>query len=75
MKTTIQLKKYRVVITKENGTSKTSHTNDFEFALKLQEKYKAFARKHNLTWTISLYGQGFLIETETINPSRIIVVN
>ena len=74
MKTIIYLKKYQVVITKEDGTTKISHTNDFEFALKLQEKYKVFARKHNLTWTISLYGQGFLVESETINPSSIIEV-
>lgn len=70
----IYLKKYQVIITKADGTEKISHTNDFEFALKLQEKYKAFAKNHSLTWTVSLYGQGFLIESETINPTKVIAI-
>ena len=67
---TINLKKYHVEIITKEGRVKTIHTNDFDFAMKMQDKYKAFAIKHNLTWTVSLYGEGFLIESETINPTR-----
>jgi hypothetical protein len=69
------LKKYRIVLETKRGQYKEIHTNDFEKALRFQEKYKAFAKKHNLTWTVSLFGQGFLIESETINPTRIIAIN
>lgn len=72
---TFSLKKYHIVLETERGQYKEIHTNDFEKALRIQEKHKAFAKKHNLTWTVSLFGQGFLIESETINPTRTIAIN
>lgn len=74
MKKTINLMKYHVETTKEDGTVKTSHTNNFEQASRMYDKFKAFAKKHNLTWTVSLYGEGFLLESETINPTRVLAM-
>lgn len=75
MRTIISLKKWHVETVTETGRIKTHHTNDFEQALRIQDRCKEFARKHSLTWTVSLYGQGFLMESETINPTEIIAIN
>jgi hypothetical protein len=49
---------------------------DFENALRMFEKSKTFCEKHNISANVSLFGKdGFLIETTTINPAKVIVLN
>lgn len=51
--------------------------SDFDQALRMFAKAKAFAISHNLTWTVSLWekcnnGKRWLIKSETLNPTSII---
>jgi hypothetical protein len=69
------LRKYEIITETATGRIKSVTTDDYEQALRMFEKYKQFAKKHNITLTISLYGQGFLYESETVNPTKIISIN
>lgn len=69
------LRKYEIVIETAEGNIKTVTTNDYEQAWRMFGKYKQFAEKHNITLVVSLYGEGFLYESKTINPTRIIKMN
>lgn len=66
------LKKYEIITETADGRVKSVTTDDYEQALRIFDKYKQFAKKHNICLIISLYGQGFLYESETVNPTRII---
>lgn len=69
------LRKYEIVTETAEGNIKAVTTNDYEQALRMFDKYKKFAEKHNITLVVSLYSEGFLYESETINPTRIIKMN
>ena len=69
------LRKYELITETATGRIKNVTTDDYEQALRMFEKYKQFAKKHNITLVISLYGQGFLYESITVNPTKTIVLN
>lgn len=56
----------------EAGTYKSICTDDFEQALRMYDKIKRFAEKHNLTMGIALWGNRWLVQSTTINPTKII---
>ena len=54
-------------------------TNNFEQALRVYDKFKMFAEKHNLTLNVSLYinyqDNPTILQTEIINPTKTIEIN
>lgn len=75
MTVTRTLRKYEIITETADGRIKSVTTNDYEQAYRMFEKYKQFAKKHNITLVISLYEQGFLLDSVTINPTRTIIIN
>lgn len=51
---------------------KTVETNDYDQALRMYEKVKRFAENHKTTMIIALWLNGWLVQTETVNPTAII---
>ena len=52
---------------------KTVKTADFEQVLRMYDKAKVFAEKHNLTWVIALWdSDGWLVKSHTVNPTGIV---
>ena len=46
---------------------KTVRTNDFEQALRMYNKIKKFAENHGLVWIISMWYNGWLEKSTTVN--------
>lgn len=71
----------KYVVTMNGDWFKTVRTNDYKQAYRMYEKLKAFAAKRGATVTVSIrwfreiLKPGVLLETETINPTRIIKLN
>lgn len=65
-------RKYEIVREDIKGNVKSVTTDDYEQALRIYEKCKHFAKQHEITLIVSLYGNGMLYESDTVNPTRII---
>ena len=69
---------YKIIVATSIGHIKEFKTNDREQAYRMYYKATAFARNHNICFSVSLfmYCCGWtLLARETINPTAIIKLN